>query len=51
VLATLRGWPVRQRLAFANLWAALSVQYVGGSLAAPVRGDRPDDRWQSRMST
>jgi len=34
VLGTLRGWPLRQRLAFANLCAALSVQYVGGSLAA-----------------
>ena len=39
VLGTLRGWPLRQRLAFANLCAALSVQYVGGSLAAPGWGD------------
>ena len=33
VLGTLDEWPLRQRLAFANLCAALSVQYVGGSLA------------------
>lgn len=39
VLGTLRGWTLRQRLAFANLCAALSVQYVGGSLAAPGWGD------------
>ena len=39
VLGTLREWPLRQRLAFANLCAALSVQYVGGSLAAPGWGD------------
>ena len=39
VLASLREWPLRQRLQFANLCAALSVQYVGGSLAAPGWGD------------
>jgi sugar/nucleoside kinase (ribokinase family) len=39
VLGTLRGWPLRQRLQFANLCAALSVQHVGGSLAAPGWGD------------
>ena len=39
VLGTLRGWPLRQRLQFANLCASLSVQYVGGSLAAPGWGD------------
>src|SRR5271155_3856862 len=38
VHGTLREWPLRQRLSFANLCAALSVQYVGGSLAAPGRG-------------
>jgi sugar/nucleoside kinase (ribokinase family) len=38
-LGTLQGWPLRQRLSFANLCAALSVQYVGGSLSAPGWGD------------
>ncbi len=42
VLGTLHGWPLRQRLAFANLCASLSVQYVGGSLAAPGWGDIVD---------
>jgi sugar/nucleoside kinase (ribokinase family) len=42
VLATLRDWPLRQRMAFANLCAALSVQQVGGSLAAPGWGDLAD---------
>jgi sugar/nucleoside kinase (ribokinase family) len=46
VLGTLRGWPLRQRLAFANLCAALSVQYLGGSLAAPGWGDVID--WLAR---
>jgi sugar/nucleoside kinase (ribokinase family) len=47
VLATLRGWPLRQRMAFANLCAALSVQQVGGSLAAPGWGDLAD--WLSAI--
>jgi sugar/nucleoside kinase (ribokinase family) len=42
ILGTMRGWPLRQRLAFANLCAALSVQQVGGSLAAPGWGDLAD---------
>jgi sugar/nucleoside kinase (ribokinase family) len=42
VLSTLRGWPLRQRMSFANLCAALSVQQVGGSLAAPGWGDLAD---------
>jgi bifunctional ADP-heptose synthase (sugar kinase/adenylyltransferase) len=42
VLGTLRGWPLGQRMAFANLCAALSVQQVGGSLAAPGWGDLAD---------
>jgi sugar/nucleoside kinase (ribokinase family) len=42
ILGTVRGWPLRQRLAFANLCAALSVQQVGGSLAAPGWGDLAD---------
>ena len=42
VAATLRHWPLRTRMAFANLCAALSVQQVGGSLAAPGWGDLSD---------
>ena len=42
VLGTLRGWPLRERLAFANLSASLAVQQVGGSLAAPRWGDIAD---------
>ena len=42
VLGTLRGWPLDQRLAFANLIAALSVQHFGGSLSAPGWGDIAD---------
>jgi sugar/nucleoside kinase (ribokinase family) len=33
--ATLAGWPLADRLRFANLSAALSVQRPGGSLSAP----------------
>lgn len=47
VLGTLHEWPLRQRLAFANLCAGLSVQYVGGSLAAPGWGDIVD--WLARV--
>ncbi len=32
---TLAGWPLADRLAFANLTAGLSVQHFGGSLSAP----------------
>ncbi|MEO9238989.1 MAG: PfkB family carbohydrate kinase, partial [Jatrophihabitantaceae bacterium] len=42
VLGSLRDWPLRNRMAFANLCAALSVQQVGGSLAAPGWGDIAD---------
>ncbi|GAB2585053.1 PfkB family carbohydrate kinase [Streptomyces capparidis] len=35
ITGTLAGWPLAERLAFANLTAALSVQHFGGSLAAP----------------
>ncbi len=42
ILGSLRGWPLRNRMAFANLCAALSVQQVGGSLAAPGWGDLAD---------
>ncbi|MET3806351.1 sugar/nucleoside kinase (ribokinase family) [Nakamurella sp. UYEF19] len=42
ILGTLREWPLRNRMAFGNLCAALSVQQVGGSLAAPGWGDLAD---------
>ncbi len=35
VTGTLAGWPLTDRLAFASLCAALSVQEFGGSLSAP----------------
>jgi sugar/nucleoside kinase (ribokinase family) len=35
VAGTLAGWPLAQRLRFANLAAALSVQRIGGAAAAP----------------
>jgi sugar/nucleoside kinase (ribokinase family) len=46
ILGTLRGWPLGQRLAFANLIGALSVQHFGGSLSAPGWGDIAD-WWRS----
>ncbi|KUL33606.1 sugar kinase [Streptomyces sp. NRRL F-4489] len=39
VTGTLAGWPLADRLAFAGLSAALSVQEFGGSLAAPGWGE------------
>jgi sugar/nucleoside kinase (ribokinase family) len=50
VLGTLRGWPLDQRLAFANLIAALSVQHFGGSLSAPGWGDIADWWRATRLS-
>ena len=47
VVGTLRGWPLRTRMAFSNLCAALSVQQMGGSLAAPGWGDLSD--WLARV--
>jgi sugar/nucleoside kinase (ribokinase family) len=35
ISGTLAGWPLADRLAFANLTAALSVAHFGGSLSAP----------------
>lgn len=35
VTGTLAGWPLQDRLLFANLVAAMSVQHFGGSLSAP----------------
>ncbi|MFB9902654.1 carbohydrate kinase family protein [Allokutzneria oryzae] len=53
VFGTLAGWPLADRVHFANLCAALSVQHFGGSLSAPGWCDiaawwralscRPDD--------
>lgn len=48
VMATLAGWKLADRLSFANLCAALSVQQVGGSLAAPGWGDIAD--WWHRAN-
>lgn len=42
IVGTLRGWPLRHRMSFANLCAGLSVQQVGGSLSAPGWGDLAD---------
>lgn len=42
VTGTLAGWPLADRLGFANLSAALAVQQFGGSLAAPGWGDIAD---------
>jgi sugar/nucleoside kinase (ribokinase family) len=42
VTGTLAGWPLADRLGFANLAAALAVQQFGGSLAAPGWGDIAD---------
>ena len=42
ITGTLAGWPLVERLGFANLAAALAVQQVGGSLAAPGWGDVAD---------
>ncbi|MCU1572827.1 MAG: carbohydrate kinase [Micrococcaceae bacterium] len=49
VVGCLAGWKLADRLSFANLCAALSVQEVGGSLAAPGWGDIAD--WWHRMSS
>ncbi len=39
IAATLGGWPLAERLRFANLTAALSVQRPGGAAAAPGWAD------------
>lgn len=49
VVGTLAGWRLSDRLSFANLCASLSVQQVGGSLAAPGWGDIAD--WWHRMNS
>ncbi|WP_104179260.1 PfkB family carbohydrate kinase [Arthrobacter sp. B0490] len=49
VMGDLAGFPLADRLRFANLCASLSVQHVGGSLAAPGWGDIAD--WWHRVTT
>ncbi|SEF89680.1 Sugar or nucleoside kinase, ribokinase family [Thermomonospora echinospora] len=39
VFGTLAGWPLLQRLRFANLCAGLSVRHYSGSLGAPCWGE------------
>ena len=48
IVGCLAGWPLGDRLRFANLCAALAVQEVGGSLAAPGWGDVAD--WWQRAN-
>lgn len=48
VVGSLAGWRLADRLSFANLCASLSVQQVGGSLAAPGWGDIAD--WWHRVT-
>ncbi|MFV0426041.1 MAG: carbohydrate kinase family protein [Beutenbergiaceae bacterium] len=48
VLGTLNEWSLERRLEFASLCAALAVQQVGGSLAAPGWGDLLD--WWRQVS-
>ncbi|GLX99978.1 MULTISPECIES: PfkB family carbohydrate kinase [Actinoplanes] len=50
ITGTLGGWPLAERVAFANLVAALSVQHFGGSLSAPGWGDIAD-WWQETRRT
>ncbi|WP_246531023.1 carbohydrate kinase family protein [Streptomyces bathyalis] len=47
VMGSLAGWPLADRLAFAGLTAALSVQEFGGSLSAP--GWSEIAAWWSRV--
>ncbi|WP_211041230.1 carbohydrate kinase family protein [Streptomyces tardus] len=49
VTATLAGWPLSDRLAFASLAAALSVKEFGGSLSAPGWAEIAD--WCRRVHT
>ncbi|MET9529492.1 MULTISPECIES: PfkB family carbohydrate kinase [unclassified Streptomyces] len=49
VTGTLAGWPLADRLAFAGLTAALSVQEFGGSLSAP--GWAEVAAWWQRVRT
>ncbi|MDA8369011.1 MAG: carbohydrate kinase family protein [Nocardiopsaceae bacterium] len=49
IVGTLAGWELEQRLRFANLSAALSVQHTGGSLSAPGWADIA--AWWGRVHT
>lgn len=42
IFGTLAGWPLEQRLMFANLCAGLSVRHYSGSLGAPCWGEIAD---------
>lgn len=42
IFGTLAGWPLAQRLRFANLCAGLSVRHHSGSLGAPCWGEIAD---------
>jgi sugar/nucleoside kinase (ribokinase family) len=42
IFGTLAGWPLAQRLKFANLCAGLSVRHHSGSLGAPCWGEIAD---------
>lgn len=42
IFGTLAGWPLEQRLKFANLCAGLSVRHLSGSLGAPCWGEIAD---------
>jgi sugar/nucleoside kinase (ribokinase family) len=50
ITGTLGGWPLADRVAFATLVGALSVQHFGGSLSAPGWGDIAD-WWQAVRRT
>ncbi|WP_115790382.1 PfkB family carbohydrate kinase [Arthrobacter silvisoli] len=48
IVGCLAGWPLGDRLRFANLCASLSVQELGGSFSAPGWGDISD--WWHRAN-
>ena len=48
IVGCLAGWPLGDRLRFANLCASLSVQELGGSFSAPGWGDIAD--WWHRAN-
>ena len=50
ITGTLAGWPLANRLRFANLVAALSVERFGGSLAAPDWLEIATWWWQTKRN-